>query len=76
VSITGVGMTNYTKLSNGCSVPSIESMNDIEWRLRYAQDTLKKEDLLHVAHMLSYFDALIWMTQKARNKQIEELKNG
>lgn len=68
-------MSKYTKLSNGCSVPSYEAIEDMEWRLRYAQDSIDKNDLLNIAHMLSYFQALICMTQKARNRQLEELKN-
>ena len=66
---------NYTTLSSGFSVPSINSIQNMEWRLRYNQDTLTKNDLLHIAHMLSWFDSLIWMNQKDRNKYIEEVKN-
>lgn len=65
---------SYTKLSSGFSVPSINSIQNMEWRLRYSQDTLTKNDLLHIAHILSWFDALIWMNQKDRNKYIEEVK--
>lgn len=55
--------------------PKTVFYDDLEWKLRYAQDSLSKGDLFVAAHVLSAYSDLINMTQKRRNKLCEELKD-
>lgn len=67
----------YTKQLRDDTVwpdPSKVFYDDLEWKLRYAQDSLSKGDLFVAAHILSAYSDLIGMTQKRRNKVCEELK--
>lgn len=67
----------YTKQLKDDTVwpdPNTECCNDLEWKLRYSQDSLSKGDLFVAAHILSAYSDLIGMTQKRRNKVCEELK--
>lgn len=67
---------NYVMLDNGETVwPSPLPTNDLQWRFRYAQDSLTKEDLLHAASILSAYEALIMQcTQKRRNEVCSKIK--
>lgn len=47
---------------------------DLEWKLRYAQASLTKEDLLVIAGYLSSYDVLIEMTNAQRNRVANEIK--
>lgn len=52
------------------------SLNDsLEWKLRYNQDSVTKEDLMKAATILHSFDVLIMMPQKKRNKIIAKMKS-
>jgi hypothetical protein len=66
---------NYMILDNGETVwPSPYPTNSLEWRFRYAQETLKTEDFLHAASIMSAYEALITSTQKRRNDVCKQMK--
>jgi len=48
---------------------------DLEWRLRYAQDSITKQDMLVLAGYLDSYDALIDATNARRNFVCNEIKS-
>lgn len=66
---------NYMILDDGETVwPSPLPRNSLEWRLRYAQETIKYEDLLHVASIIEAYESLVNCTQKRRNDVCNQMK--
>ncbi|QDP62379.1 MAG: hypothetical protein Unbinned8472contig1000_79 [Prokaryotic dsDNA virus sp.] len=50
-------------------------VNDIEWKLRHAPETLTVAEEMHVASIVGAYTQLVYgMTQKDRNARCEELK--
>jgi len=47
---------------------------DLEWRLRYAQDSITKQDMLVLAGYLASYDALIDATNARRSSVCNEIK--
>ncbi len=53
-----------------------ESMRQIEWRLRYAPDSITIEDKLQIASVLSAYRDLVFLPQRTRNDYVMELRQG
>ena len=65
----------YAKLSpTGRVIPCVEYCEEIEWRLRYAQESLTKNDFLAIAHYLAQYQAFHKHTNKHRNEWFKEYK--
>lgn len=65
----------YAKLApSGRVIPSIAKANELEWRLRYAPDSITKNDMLVIAHYLAQYADFHQMTQKHRDGWFKEYK--
>ena len=53
--------------------PSPLDPNETQWRLRYGQPS--KEDLLFAASVMSAYGYLFEMTQRDRNRRIDQIKS-
>jgi hypothetical protein len=51
-------------------------LNELEWRLRYAQDRLCKADLLAAAGAISCYSVLVEMPERDRREIVRELRKG
>lgn len=70
---------NYVVLDHGnkdtTCWPSPMPDNDLEWRCRYAPETITEQDKLHIASILSAYEYMITtMTQKQRNSICSRIK--
>ena len=48
--------------------------NDLEWRLRYAPDSMTRQDEMHLASMNSAYRELIVCSREKREKIVRELR--
>lgn len=52
-----------------------ERMGDLEWKLRYANEALTREDLLYAASVINgYRQLIVHDTQKIRNGKIQQIR--
>lgn len=65
----------YAKLSpSGRVIPSVKYCGELDWKLRYAQDSITAQDMLVIAHYLSQYQAFHVHTNKHRNDWFKEYK--
>jgi hypothetical protein len=65
----------YARLApSGRIIPSVEHCGELQWKLRYAQDNITKQDMLVIAHYLSQYAAFHEQTNKHRNEWFKEYK--
>ena len=62
--------SNWVKLSDGSSFPLALSLDPdeygIEWRLRYAPDSITRGDLFHLAAIVSAYNVLIYESNREK----------
>ena len=62
--------SNWVKISDGSSFPLAASTDpdelDLEWRLRYAPDSIERGDLLHLASIVSSYNYLIYECDRTK----------
>lgn len=69
-------MSYMKQLSDGSVWCKIEDANSLEWRLRYAPDTITKNDLMKAAGIISAYTYLVSeSTQKKRDMVCRELRS-
>lgn len=65
----------YCKLSkSGRVIPSVEYCGELEWKLRYAPESVTQNDMLAIAHYLTQYQAFHFHTNKVRNDWFKEYK--
>lgn len=66
---------SYAKLApSGRIIPSLGHCYHLEWKLRYAQDSLTAQDMLVIAHYMAQYQAFHEHTNKHRNEWFKEYK--
>lgn len=61
--LLGSGTRTWRKISDGSVWPTIEhdpDLDGIEWKLRYASDSLTREDALYAASIVAAYGHLIY----------------
>lgn len=51
-----------------------DDTGNLEYRMRYAPNTLTQSDLLVCASIMNAYRAIIWTPQKARNYKISKIR--
>lgn len=65
----------YAKLSkSGRVIPSVKCCEELEWKLRYAPESITQSDVLVIAHYLAQYQAFHCHTNKHRNEWFKEYK--
>jgi hypothetical protein len=59
---------------DGMTWPNPKASDDLEWRLRYAAESITREDQLVMASFLAAYRGLISMPSRRRNQRVGQIR--